>query len=47
MISNKKPRSVVIFEEYIQADKTREQYTYEINKFCKFYDLPTWDSLLH
>ncbi len=41
-----KPRSVLIFEEYLQSEKTIEHYTYHINRFAKYFDLPSWDSIL-
>ena len=42
----KKSRSVLIFEEYLQSKKTIEHYTYHINRFAKYFDLPSWDSIL-
>jgi hypothetical protein len=42
----KKSRSVLIFEEYLQSEKTIEHYTYHINRFAKYFDLPSWDSIL-
>ena len=38
--------SVLIFEEYLQSEKTIEHYTYYINRFAKYFDLPSCDSIL-
>ena len=39
-------RSVLIFEQYIQSPKTREQYRYHIEKFVNHYQLSSFDSIL-
>ena len=41
-----KSRSVLIFKEYLQSEKTIEHYTYHINRFAKYFDLPSQDSIL-
>lgn len=41
-----KTRSVIIFEEYIQSEKTREHYSYHLDKFTKYLNLKTWDEIL-
>lgn len=40
------PRSVLIFEQYIQSPKTREQYRYHLDKFANHYGLESLDSIL-
>jgi len=39
-----KSRSVLIFEEYLQSERTTEYYAYHINRFAKYFDLPSWNS---
>ena len=39
-------RSVLIFEQYIQSEKTRENYRCQINAFCKWANYENWDKLL-
>jgi hypothetical protein len=46
MRNETKSRSVLIFKEYLQSEKTIEHYTYHINRFAKYFDLPSWDSIL-
>lgn len=46
MGSNIKSRTVLIFEEYIQSEKTIEHYSYHINRFTKYFHLENWDSIL-
>ena len=41
-----KTRSVIMFEEYIHTEKTREAYSFQIDKFCKWLGLKTWDDIL-
>ena len=41
-----KTRSVIMFEEYIHTEKTREAYTFQINKFRDWLGLKTWDDIL-
>jgi hypothetical protein len=42
----KKSWSVLIFEEYLQSEKIIEHYAYHINRFAKYFELPSWDSIL-
>ena len=46
MVTNTKPRSVLIFEEYLQSQKTIEHYSYHINRFAEYFNLDSWDSIL-
>jgi len=46
MSTTTKSRSVLIFEEYLQSERTTEYYAYHINRFAKYFDLPSWDSIL-
>jgi len=46
MRTTTKSRSVLIFEEYLQSERTTEYYAYHINRFAKYFDLPSWDSIL-
>lgn len=39
-------RAVQIFEEYIQSEKTREHYTYHLNRFINHYKLNSFDAIL-
>lgn len=41
-----KSRAVQIFEEYIQTEKTREHYTYHLNRFIKYCNLESFDAIL-
>ncbi|MGY5150361.1 MAG: tyrosine-type recombinase/integrase [Candidatus Nitrosopumilus sp. bin_68KS] len=41
-----KSRTITIFEEYLQSEKTIEHYAYHINRFAKYYNLDSWDSVL-
>ena len=41
-----KSRSVLVFEQYIQTDATREHYLYHLNKFAEHYDLESLDAIL-
>ena len=41
-----KSRTIIIFEEYLQSEKTIEHYAYHIDRFCKHYSLESWDSIL-
>jgi len=41
-----KPRAVQIFEEYIQSEKTREHYSYHLQRFVNHYTLESFDSIL-
>jgi len=41
-----KSRSILIFEQYVQSSKTREQYLYHLTKFAEHYHLKSIDSIL-
>jgi len=41
-----KSRAVQIFEEYIQSGKTREHYSYHLQRFVNHYNLESFDSIL-
>lgn len=41
-----KSRSILIFEQYIQSDKTRSQYRYHIDQFVEYCHLKSPDSIL-
>jgi len=41
-----KSRAVQIFEEYIQSEKTREHYSYHLQRFVNHYNLESFDSIL-
>jgi len=41
-----KSRSISVFEEYIQSDKTREQYLFHLRKFTEHYKLESIDGIL-
>jgi len=41
-----KPRAIVVFEQYIQSPKTREQYLYHLTRFTQYYKLKSIDSIL-
>jgi len=42
----KRARSLIIFEAYIQSQKTREQYLFLLTKFCEYYKIKSVDSIL-
>jgi len=44
-ISNK-PRSVLLFEQYLQSEKTREGYLYHLKRFSKYYELESIEKIL-
>lgn len=46
MNSTKKSRSMILFENYVHSEKTRELYTGLLNNFCKFHQIPSWDTIL-
>ena len=46
MISSQKSRSMVLFENYVHSSKTRDLYSVLIKSFCKYHDIPPWDSML-
>ena len=46
MKSSKKTRSIILFENYVHSDKTRSLYSVMIKSFCKYHDIPTWESIL-
>jgi len=41
-----KTRAVQIFEEYIQSEKTREHYSYHLQRFVNHYNLESFDAIL-
>lgn len=41
-----KTRCVIMFEEYIQSEKTKENYEFQINKFCQWLGLDSWDGVI-
>ena len=41
-----KSRTITIFEEYLQSEKTIEHYAYHIDRFSKYYNFDSWDSIL-
>ena len=46
MKSSKKTRSIILFENYVHSDKTRSLYSVMIKSFCKYHDIPTWETIL-
>ena len=41
-----KSRSISVFEEYVQSEKTREQYLFHLNKFAEYCNLESIDGIL-
>jgi len=41
-----KSRSISVFEEYVQSDKTREQYLFHLTKFAEYCKLESIDGIL-
>ena len=41
-----KPRSILIFEQYVQSEKTQEQYLYHLSKFAEYHKLKSIDGIL-
>ena len=46
MISSQKSRSMVLFENYVHSPKTRDLYSTLIKSFCKYHNIPSWDSMI-
>jgi len=42
-----KSRSISVFEEYVQSEKTREQYLFHLRKFAEYYKLESIDGILN
>ena len=42
-----KSRAVQLFEEYIQSERTRECYSYQLQRFVNYYKLDSFDSILN
>ncbi|MDH3658090.1 MAG: hypothetical protein OEM77_08155 [Nitrosopumilus sp.] len=41
-----KSRSISVFEEYVQSDKTCEQYLFHLTKFAEYCNLESIDGIL-